>query len=70
MVVSATHIDLANFLAELYEEGASHSTINLDRSAVSAYCNVPGTAFACNYFLPSLDSKYIQLNFTFQASLV
>lgn len=35
-VDSPTHIDLANFLIELYKDGASHSTVNLARSAVSA----------------------------------
>ena len=43
-VDSPTHIDLANFLIELYKDGANHSTVNLARSAVSAYVNIPGTA--------------------------
>ena len=43
-VDSPTHIDLAKFLTELYKDGANHSTVNLARSAVSAYVNVPGTA--------------------------
>ena len=43
-VDSPTLIDLANFLIELYKDGASHSTVNLARSAVSAYVNIPGTA--------------------------
>ena len=39
-VDSPTHIDLAKFLTELYKDGANHSTVNLARSAVSAYVKV------------------------------
>ena len=42
-IVSPSHVDLANFLAGLYKTGVSHSTINLARSAVSAYLNKPGS---------------------------
>ena len=41
-VLSPSHIDVAHFWAELYKSGVSHSTINLARSAVSAYLNIPG----------------------------
>lgn len=42
-VTSQTYVDVSNFLAELYNSGASHNTINLARSAVSAYLNSSGS---------------------------
>ena len=38
-ILAPSHVDLANLLAALYKVGASHNTINLARSAVSAYLN-------------------------------
>ena len=38
-ILTPSHIYLANCLATLYKAGASHITINLARSAVSAYLN-------------------------------
>ena len=40
---SPSHVHVCNFLAEMYKSGASHSTINLARSAVSAYLNRSNT---------------------------
>lgn len=42
-IEKATHIHVLNFLADLYATGASHSTVNLARSAVSAYLQKSGT---------------------------
>lgn len=42
-IISPSHIDVANFLTQLYTSGASYNTINLARSAVSAYLS-PGAS--------------------------
>ena len=41
-ILCPSHIHVSNFLATLYKSGASHSTVNLARSAVSAYLNKNG----------------------------
>lgn len=42
-ILEPTYVHVVNFLAELYKDGASHSTINLARSAVSAYISKSGS---------------------------
>ena len=43
-IQSASYVDLANFLADLFAQGVSYSTINLARSSVSAYMGTSSKA--------------------------